>query len=1519
MEKSILLWRNDSRVLITFCDEPNAAISKLVTINDYVFIATTTCDLYYGEVKITNNSPSVVFNRTDFHATDISSNSKYVFVVNPEGHVLKINPIDLTIVDTIILKEELRQCIHGNVEEENILKVRSIDVNDDAALFVTQNGQLWASGKQPQINVNTVQPKKVIFFENHHVFQVACGFNFQIALTRKSLTSTDDDSDSEKNPEQDVIISSCPQCVINMTNIRASMESSNTSALEVYAQQKKTVNNSHTLSLENKPLEAISSPKDLLNSENSFLDSDEHSSSFTDSGKEEKKNLIFIKNESAQQFLTRQLSWVSSYKNVGEGLLAECTDRPTRLIKQNVSNMAYYVHQAIHDSVKTVSKHISGNSNNHDVCNDGKNFEVLELEDTTLKNKTSNSSCYDELFSSTESSEYDLSEHNLQEGINLLVQAGKSILVSELWIWGSNQHGQLGTGDMIQRDKPISATKFHYMGITKVVSGHYHTIVLTLDGRVYHWGRNNSKQVSTDSLSYQSSPQLFGKSSTSRERVVAVDIAAGDKHSLIMSHLQLHFLGETSEQKEFFYLDDLKSSELNMKQIMCSGIYSCCYVTLQSVQDITSELQQEQIFLEEIVTVYQNLIRPFEKLGGAIHQSNVYETVCNIYTEVMCLTALNVLSLQNYCNHICESYEIAIVANIKEHITVYKSYIKAICDIIALGGFMHIAKIISVSQTLSNLFYEHAKDSSGIKNNNELIILMALQYPLCALKRYETLVQKLSDCNQLKEAVEPLHEAYNKWKKICYEQRKRQKEAEATKVFWENSDKLVQPFRLPNRRLVRDSHVHPIWLLSAGRFSLSHRFILFNDQFLHITGSWVSVLPLKTLWVEPIQDTDLLQNAISVITPEENLTLYTSSPAERSEWLQALQRTIQCHLGSIVRYSPLIVRSSSFYFTKHSVFKNAKFTGRWANGKPHGTGKLEWADGTTYVGEFHKGVMQGSGKMEIPSQSTYEGQWQDNKQNGYGIMKYSNGDIYEGYFKDGLPHGHGIRKEGSFTSSIASIYIGEWVAGMKQGYGVMDDIMTGEKYLGSWSNDMKHGCGLIVTLDGIYYEGIFMQNVLTGYGIMVFENGSYYEGGFKSAGVFCGKGTLRFNSGVSIEGNMNGMWNEGIEVAATLRMNAYDNSKNTDMKPPSFGKLCVPPDKKWRSIFHQLYEQLGISECNGKDISNETNITQSNKVWQNVAVFMSKSYQRTVSKNCSIHSPQNKRTESTDDLNKIPCFGSDRLTFDSYEQINKYLTRAFECTHHPLGTLLTELTTVYTGTYGGVRVHPLLLTHAVSELQSIISRMYDVLIILFPILPKGNQEYVIEGEKGDSKKISVFVILCPIILPRVHFVLFVLYAMHNKEENDTYWEKLLKWNRKDDSTLMRFLDIDSKFWQNSTAIKQHVQGNGKELFSEAAETLQQLKTTFSPFEKLLVIKRTFEQITQDVHTQLGSAYLWTMDELLPVFTFVVIRSSVSQLGSEIQFIEDFMDPHLQNGEDGIMFTTLKASYHQILREVKHNI
>lgn len=103
-------------------------------------------------------------------------------------------------------------------------------------------------------------------------------------------------------------------------------------------------------------------------------------------------------------------------------------------------------------------------------------------------------------------------------------------------------------------------------------------------------------------------------------------------------------------------------------------------------------------------------------------------------------------------------------------------------------------------------------------------------------------------------------------------------------------------------------------------------------------------------------------------------------------------------------------------------------------------------------------------------------------------------------------------------------------------------------------------------------------------------------------------------------------------------------------------------------------------------------------------------------------------------MDKIPCFGKDKLTIQSYKEVHKYLIQAFESPHHPLGALLTEIATVYTATYGGVRVHPLLLSHAVSELHSITSRIYDIVTLLFPALLRGGKEYVLGSEDDDKNE-----------------------------------------------------------------------------------------------------------------------------------------------------------------------------------------
>lgn len=126
------------------------------------------------------------------------------------------------------------------------------------------------------------------------------------------------------------------------------------------------------------------------------------------------------------------------------------------------------------------------------------------------------------------------------------------------------------------------------------------------------------------------------------------------------------------------------------------------------------------------------------------------------------------------------------------------------------------------------------------------------------LLRYKNMILNLIKCNGTRMGVERLQEALMKWEQICDEQEKRQKEAEATKIFWENSGKLGELLRSPDRRLIRESRTQPLSILNCGRFS-THWFVLLTDIFIHVTGTSHAVHPLQTLWVEPLPDSETVQ------------------------------------------------------------------------------------------------------------------------------------------------------------------------------------------------------------------------------------------------------------------------------------------------------------------------------------------------------------------------------------------------------------------------------------------------------------------------------------------------------------------------------------------------------------------------------------------------------------------------------------------------------------------------------------
>lgn len=190
-----------------------------------------------------------------------------------------------------------------------------------------------------------------------------------------------------------------------------------------------------------------------------------------------------------------------------------------------------------------------------------------------------------------------------------------------------------------------------------------------------------------------------------------------------------------SKAGEMFQLDIETDNECSPRQIFSSGEYSCCSVINEPEINISEDLVGDQIFLEELSMVYQHLIKPFQKKGGSMQESNVYETLCRCYTELLSFSVLSVTSLWDYFNHIGEAYEVTIVANVEEYITVYKYYLNAVCDVISISGFTYIAKILEVPQVITNLFKGKSKAGEIKKITDETIITAALQYPLRKLNR----------------------------------------------------------------------------------------------------------------------------------------------------------------------------------------------------------------------------------------------------------------------------------------------------------------------------------------------------------------------------------------------------------------------------------------------------------------------------------------------------------------------------------------------------------------------------------------------------------------------------------------------------------------------------------------------------------------------------------------------------------------------------------------------------------------
>lgn len=418
MSCNFQLWNSVNPVVVK-SDIPENVL-KICNINDHLYVLTVNNNLYHG-IKTEDNC--ITLEKGESGLIDIDTCDSHLYTVSGNGEVHRRNS-NLEILDEAVLLEESKTCLHGHSNVKHRLKVKKIFINKFGKLFITESGQLWGAGCMPQIGINDELPKRVTFFDGRHTYTAGIGYDFAVAVVSKQLENDDYIKDCEENTD----IPNCPVC------LSASLQTSPISQNSLSESCPLGIKLTNSYDIETTSTSSKNDTNSSANDSYKPVNGDTQlADECIDTDKTE-KNILVRNTEIAKQFLSRKISWMSS---AGEEYLAECTERPSRIIKENVTNMASFVYEGVKtvgDKVATLSRHVSASSEYNDVSEHSNGANI------------SRSTSKDEFMWSLSqgTSEHDVSEHGLNDRIKVMLEIGSNLINSEVWTWGNIMHGQLG-------------------------------------------------------------------------------------------------------------------------------------------------------------------------------------------------------------------------------------------------------------------------------------------------------------------------------------------------------------------------------------------------------------------------------------------------------------------------------------------------------------------------------------------------------------------------------------------------------------------------------------------------------------------------------------------------------------------------------------------------------------------------------------------------------------------------------------------------------------------------------------------------------------------------------------------------------------------------------------------------------------------------------------------------------------------------------------------------------------------
>lgn len=177
-----------------------------------------------------------------------------------------------------------------------------------------------------------------------------------------------------------------------------------------------------------------------------------------------------------------------------------------------------------------------------------------------------------------------------------------------------------------------------------------------------------------------------------------------------------------------------------------------------------------------------------------------------------------------------------------------------------------------------------------------------------------------------------------------------------------------------------------------------------------------------------------------------------------------------------------------------------RFQGRLERDWRSGPGTQVYANGDTYRGAY------GGSRYHDRESLIYGDEYADGLPHGKGRMRFVDGSLYEGEFKDGIPSGHG--KYVGSTGVVTEGQFGRWCC--LDGYGswTFEDVTR----IGTWRDGMMYGKGTEIDTVSGTYEGEYWRGEKHGYGRLDCKlvNG-LHEGWWKS-GFRWGLGTLNWGN-----------------------------------------------------------------------------------------------------------------------------------------------------------------------------------------------------------------------------------------------------------------------------------------------------------------------------------------------------------------------------------------------------------------------